>query len=479
MSLINQERASRNLATLSLHPLLSQVAKDYSREMMEHGFLSHISQVDGSTLWDRIRRSGYYDDYHGQIVILENIALISGPAKATAAHEGFMNSDGHRENLLSSDVNEVGFGITEGIFRSVFSAIYVEVFAYHARTQQITLSTNVSPTAATVQLGETARFRIHVESSISISISIDVANLRPPLVWTLDRSTGITPLDATLTVNTSSATVGVYSFSIVVTGGGQTKVTSLVLNVVRPVQVTTSQTTSAFTSTYTSSTLTIITTGSSVTQVVTVTTITKETQNTTRTTNLATSSQTTTSSWSLSEATSTSFQTTTHSTSHQTAQTVGTSSSQAIKIPIPSLRCVIATAAFGSDLSPEVQLLRQFRDVTVMSTFSGRMFMTAFNVAYYSVSPNIASFVARHEWAASMVRTIAHPMISVLRLAVLILSSLPVDGEVAILLYGVLVACLIGLTYLSPLVILIVAGRSSKCRAGFHAVQASLSQVRL
>ena len=52
--------------------------------------------------------------------------------------------------------------------------------------------------------------------------------------------------------------------------------------------------------------------------------------------------------------------------------------------------CLIATAAHGTELAERVQSLREIRDSTVMSTASGSAFMSAFNHAYYAVSPAVA-----------------------------------------------------------------------------------------
>jgi len=54
--------------------------------------------------------------------------------------------------------------------------------------------------------------------------------------------------------------------------------------------------------------------------------------------------------------------------------------------------CLIATATYGSEMAPQVQLLREIRDNQLMSTGSGMSFMTGFNQLYYSFSPTIADF---------------------------------------------------------------------------------------
>ena len=57
--------------------------------------------------------------------------------------------------------------------------------------------------------------------------------------------------------------------------------------------------------------------------------------------------------------------------------------------------CLIATAAFGSEMAPQVQFLREIRDNTVMTTQSGTAFMTGFNQFYYSFSPAVADYRKR------------------------------------------------------------------------------------
>jgi hypothetical protein len=52
--------------------------------------------------------------------------------------------------------------------------------------------------------------------------------------------------------------------------------------------------------------------------------------------------------------------------------------------------CLIATATYGSELSPQVQLLREIRDNQLMNTESGSAFMSGFNELYYTFSPTIA-----------------------------------------------------------------------------------------
>ena len=81
--------------------------------------------------------------------------------------------------------------------------------------------------------------------------------------------------------------------------------------------------------------------------------------------------------------------------------------------------CLIATATYGSELAPQVQLLREVRDSAVMSTASGAAFMTGFNTLYYSFSPTIADWERENPAFQEVVRVLITPMISSLSIMTL------------------------------------------------------------
>jgi len=78
--------------------------------------------------------------------------------------------------------------------------------------------------------------------------------------------------------------------------------------------------------------------------------------------------------------------------------------------------CLIATAAYGSELSPQVQLLREIRDNQLMNTESGSAFMSTFNNVYYSFSPAIADMERESPIFKEVVKLGLTPMISSLSL---------------------------------------------------------------
>ncbi len=78
--------------------------------------------------------------------------------------------------------------------------------------------------------------------------------------------------------------------------------------------------------------------------------------------------------------------------------------------------CLIATAAFNSELSAQVQMLREIRDTKIMNTQVGAMFISGFNQFYYSFSPAIADMERQSPIFKEMVKITITPLLSSLSL---------------------------------------------------------------
>ncbi|HJJ26180.1 MAG TPA: copper-binding protein [Nitrosopumilus sp.] len=76
--------------------------------------------------------------------------------------------------------------------------------------------------------------------------------------------------------------------------------------------------------------------------------------------------------------------------------------------------CLIATATYGSELAPQVQLLREIRDNQLLNTESGSAFMQTFNDIYYSFSPTIADYERESPIFKEAVKLAITPMITTL-----------------------------------------------------------------
>ena len=118
--------------------------------------------------------------------------------------------------------------------------------------------------------------------------------------------------------------------------------------------------------------------------------------------------------------------------------------------------CLIATAAFGSELAPQVQQLRELRDNTVLQTESGTSFMTGFNHFYYSFSPAIADYERENPTFKESVKLILTPLLTSLTL----LQYADIDSESEMLGYGIGVILLnIGMYFVVPAVLIMKIGK--------------------
>lgn len=119
----------------------------------------------------------------------------------------------------------------------------------------------------------------------------------------------------------------------------------------------------------------------------------------------------------------------------------------------PKNGCLIATAAFGSELSPQVQFLREYRDNAIMSTTVGSSFINAFNAVYYTFSPTVADAERNNPILQELVKTGITPLLGILQITKLTSVG---NSEISVLTSGMMASSLIGAIYLWP------AGLASK-----------------
>ena len=114
--------------------------------------------------------------------------------------------------------------------------------------------------------------------------------------------------------------------------------------------------------------------------------------------------------------------------------------------------CLIATAAYGTEMAPQVQFLRELRDNTVLQTTSGTAFMNTFNQFYYSFSPQIADYERENPFFKEMVKVTLTPLLTSLTL----LNYVEIDSEEEMLGYGIGIILLdIGMYFVAPAILII------------------------
>jgi len=163
------------------------------------------------------------------------------------------------------------------------------------------------------------------------------------------------------------------------------------------------------------------------------------------------SASTTTTLFSTSYTSTTATTTTTSTSISTTTSTTSTTTTATTTRAVTPGRCVIASAAYGSELSPYVQFLREFRDGQVANSFAGSHFMRAFNAFYYSFSPFLAESISPSDAARAATRTLLAPLLVSLRTGQALFHISQPSSELGVLGAGLISSSLIGLLYASPI----------------------------
>ncbi|WP_093687106.1 CAP domain-containing protein [Sporolituus thermophilus] len=111
VALLNADRAKYGLPALKVNPQLTDLARRYAQDMINRGYFSHYNP-EGQSPFDRMRAAGISYRTAG-----ENIAINRNVA---SAEQAFMNSPGHRANILNPNYTEVGIGVRHAADGSVY-----------------------------------------------------------------------------------------------------------------------------------------------------------------------------------------------------------------------------------------------------------------------------------------------------------------------------------------------------------------------
>ena len=118
LQLHNAERARNGLVAFCVHPRLVDAARAHSQDMVARNYFSHTS-ADGRSFVDRVTGAGYT----GWTNLAENIAWGSGTlGEPSAIFTNWMNSTGHRANILNANLREIGIGVASGTFQGYAGA---------------------------------------------------------------------------------------------------------------------------------------------------------------------------------------------------------------------------------------------------------------------------------------------------------------------------------------------------------------------
>ncbi len=120
VDLANENRTENNLGGLTVNPLLEEAARQKAEDMASKGYFAHNSP-DGTTPWYWIRNTGYRFAYAG-----ENLAVNFSDSEDV--DRAWMNSPGHRANILHDKFTEIGIATARGEYKGRQTVFVVQMF---------------------------------------------------------------------------------------------------------------------------------------------------------------------------------------------------------------------------------------------------------------------------------------------------------------------------------------------------------------
>jgi len=118
----NRIRQNNGLSPLNENPLLNQIAAERLEDMFQKQYFGHVSPT-GEKATDMAHNIGYHYK-----IIAENIASIGPDATDSEFLAGWMQSPGHRSNILNAEIKEIGAATKNGLFKDGSTRISVQIF---------------------------------------------------------------------------------------------------------------------------------------------------------------------------------------------------------------------------------------------------------------------------------------------------------------------------------------------------------------
>jgi hypothetical protein len=139
----NNSRLVDNIPAVQFNPLLSVAAQLKAEDMAQKSYFAHTSP-EGVTPWYWLDEVGYKYSYAG-----ENLAVNFSDSKDVV--DAWMNSPGHRQNILNSHFTEIGIGAAEGIYQNKKTVFVVQFFGSPLEKEIPAVAVASVPTAAGAQ----------------------------------------------------------------------------------------------------------------------------------------------------------------------------------------------------------------------------------------------------------------------------------------------------------------------------------------
>jgi hypothetical protein len=116
----NADRQTENFRTLAINSTLEKAAQMKANDMASKGYFAHKSP-DGKTPWYWFQQAGYEFSYAG-----ENLAV--NFSDSVDVNGAWMNSPGHRQNIMNGNFTEIGIATAEGVYQGRQTTFVVQLF---------------------------------------------------------------------------------------------------------------------------------------------------------------------------------------------------------------------------------------------------------------------------------------------------------------------------------------------------------------
>lgn len=134
----NQDRDTKNYGHLAINPVLEKAAQMKANDMAENSYFAHKSPT-GKTPWYWFEQAGYDFSYAG-----ENLAVNFNDS--VDVNTAWMNSPGHRDNIMNSNFTEIGIATADGMYQGKRTTFVVQLFGRPALKEKIQVAQKVMPT---------------------------------------------------------------------------------------------------------------------------------------------------------------------------------------------------------------------------------------------------------------------------------------------------------------------------------------------
>ncbi len=164
LSNTNRVRQEHGLSTLRSSEILNEAARKKAEHMFANNYWAHVAP-DGTAPWDFILNEGYDYSYAG-----ENLAKNFNTSKQVV--EAWFDSPSHRENLLNSNYDEIGFAVVNGVLDGYETTLVVQMFG---KPRQPSFVAEVPQVAETPQAQQTPEIVNIPSSEIFFGDEVEIA----------------------------------------------------------------------------------------------------------------------------------------------------------------------------------------------------------------------------------------------------------------------------------------------------------------